>query len=148
MNHTETICGADCSACRNKDSCPGCAATCGRPFGGDCIAAEYIKIGGTEKYAEFKKCLLSELNALLSANGLPEAAALYELAGSFVNLAYPLPSGESMKLLDDKKIYLGTQIEIPDEPFCFGAVVGMDFILVSRYGENGTDPELVLYKKR
>ena len=148
MPKKETICGADCEGCISQATCPGCAATCGRPFGGDCIAAQYIKVGGREKYAEFKKDLLSELNALLSANGLPEAAALYELAGSFVNLAYPLPSGESVKLLDDKKIYLVTQIEIPGEPFCFGAVASMDFILVSRYGENGADPELLLYKKR
>ncbi len=148
MQTKETICGANCEGCFSQASCPGCAATCGRPFGGDCIAAEYIKVGGREKYAEFKDGLLSELNALLAANGLPEAAILNELAGCFVNLAYPLPSGECVKLLDDKKIYLVTQIEVSGEPFCFGAVVGMDFILVSRYGENGTDPELLLYKKR
>ena len=30
----------------------------------------------------------------------------------------------------------------------FGILAGMDFILVSTYGKDGADPELVLYKKR
>ena len=143
-----TICGANCENCGLKDSCAGCAATCGRPFGGDCVAAEYIKAGGREKYAEFKEKLLREINALLAENDIPAAAALYELQGSFVDLPYPLPSGESVKFLDPKKIYLGTQIEAPDLGFYFGAVADTSFLLVCRYGEGGTDPELIAYKKR
>ena len=67
-------------------------------FGGRCVAAEYIKVGGTDAYKTFKAQLLFEINALLSAEGLTEADALYELAGSFVNLEYTLPSGEKVKL--------------------------------------------------
>ena len=45
-----SICGANCDECRARDDCRGCSETCGRPFGGRCIAAEYIKTGGTAAY--------------------------------------------------------------------------------------------------
>ena len=123
-------------------------ATCGRPFGGTCIAAEYIKLSGREKYAEFKSGLLAEVNALLRENGIPEADGLFELAGAFVNLEYPIPSGKAVKMLDDTKIYLGCQIELADMGICCGAVADTGFILISRYSVNGSEPELVAYKKR
>ncbi len=31
---------------------------------------------------------------------------------------------------------------------CFGLVANMDFLLVSEYGANGENPEIILYKKR
>ncbi len=148
MDTKETICGANCEKCFYKESCPGCAATCGRPFGEECIAAEYIRIGGREKYAEFKKTLLREINELLASGGIPAADALYEQPGSFVNLAYPLPNGGNVKLLDDKKIYLSSQIEAESGDFRFGVLAGMDFIVVCRFEGNGENPELLLYKKR
>ena len=145
-----TICGADCDKCsfNFKDSCRGCAATCGRPFGGSCIAAEYIKAGGKEKYSEFKQMLLREVNSLLEANGIPKAENLNELPGAFVNLAYPIPSGKAVKFLDDTKIYLGTQIEFGDMGVCFGVVADTGFILICSYSVNGSEPELIAYKKR
>ena len=89
----ETICGAKCADCTLRDRCGGCEATCGRPFGGPCVAAEYIKAHGKAAYESFKQGLLREVNALLEENGLPAAEALHELPGFFVNLAYPLPGG-------------------------------------------------------
>lgn len=68
------------------------------------------------------------------------------LPGSFVNLAYSLPSGETVKFLDDNATYLGSQLE--GETKCYGIVANMDFLLVCSYGENGENPELVIYKKR
>ena len=141
-----TICGAKCDECDFRDRCAGCEATCGKPFGGACVAAEYIKVGGKKKYAEFKEKLLSEVNELLAANDIPAASALYELAGMIVNLAYTLPSGETVKFLDDGKIYLGAQIECGG--ICFGAVADTTFILVCAYREGGADPELIAYKRR
>ena len=143
-----TICGADCNKCPFGENCRGCEATCGKPFGGSCIAAEYIKIGGKEKYAEFKKILLGEVNTLLAANDIPPAESLNELPGSFVNLAYPLPSGEAVKLLDDTKVYLGTQIEFADMGVCYGVVADTAFILVCSYSVDGSEPELIAYKRR
>ena len=54
-----------------------------------------------------------------------------------------------MKFLDDGTTYLGTQLE-PEfgGDRCFGVLANMEFILISTYGCNGADPELVLYKKR
>jgi len=144
----KTICGADCGKCPFREECRGCAETCGKPFGGTCVAAEYIKAGGIKKYHEFKQVLLDEVNALLKANDIPPADGLNELAGAFVNLPYPLPSGEAVRFLDDKKIYLGAQIEFADRGVCYGVVADTTFILVCRYSVDGTDPELAAYKKR
>ena len=143
-----TICGAECGKCNLSDKCPGCAATYGRPFGGACIAAEYIKADGKEKYAEFRQGLLNEINTVLTENNIPEADTLYELQGFFVNLAYPLPSGQAVKFLDDRKIYLGTQIELADTGICCGVAADTNFILVCSYGADGSQPELIAYKKR
>ncbi|MGN0988756.1 MAG: DUF3795 domain-containing protein [Eubacteriales bacterium] len=143
-----TICGAKCEECNFKENCKGCEATCGMPFGGKCVAAEYIKIGGKEAYGEFKRKLLAEINTLLKAENIPEAEALYELPGCFVNLEYPIPSGQTVKLLDDKKIYLGCQIEFSDMGICYGAVADTTFILICSYSVNGSEPEIVIYKKR
>ena len=144
----KTICGANCDECSFKSTCAGCAATGGRPFGGACVAAEYIKLGGRERYDEFKRALLEEVNSLLRQNGIPEAKALYELPGSCVNLAYPLPGGGEAHFLDSTKIYLGAQITMEAPASYCGVVADTTFILLSSYGENGKDPELLLYKKR
>ncbi|MBR0365807.1 MAG: DUF3795 domain-containing protein [Clostridia bacterium] len=143
-----TICGADCEECAFKDNCRGCVSTCGRPFGGSCVTAEYIKVGGVGKYLKFKHKLLSEINSLLEANNIPTAENITELPGSFVNLDYPIPNGKTVKLLDDTKVYLGTQIEFADAGVCYGVVADMSFILICSYSVNGSEPELILYKKR
>ena len=142
------ICGAKCGDCSFKDGCRGCLATCGRPFGGACVAAEYIKAGGLEKYAEFKGKLLAEVNELLRARDIPEADALYELPGSFVNLEYPLPGGSRVKFLDDTRVYLGCQIEFADLGVCYGVVADGAFILICSYSVNGSEAELIAYQKR
>ena len=70
-------------------------------------------------------------------------------AGKFVNLEYRLPSGAAVKFLNDGTTYLGNQLESEfGGDRCFGVLANMDFILVCTYGENGADPELVLYRKR
>lgn len=143
-----TICGTNCDKCSFKETCRGCDKTCGQPFGGTCVAAQYIKAGGKEAYAAFKKALLCEINALLRANDLPQADTLSELPGLLVNLPYPLPSGETVKLLDDKKVYLGTQITFADLGICYGVVADTSFILLCSYSVNGSEPELIAYQKR
>lgn len=144
----KALCGADCSACPSNKICKGCEATNCMPFGKKCIAAQYIKAGGIESYREFKGLLLNEINELLSVLGVPRADALYELAGEFVNLEYMLPSGKAVKFLDDRKIYLGCQIEFADLGICYGVVADTGFILVCSYSVNGSEPELLIYKKR
>ena len=142
------ICGANCAACQNWETCPGCAATGGSPFGGRCVAAPYIKAGGMEQYRAFRAERLEEIKALLRARDLPKAEAQCGLPGAWVNLAYPLPSGETVRLLDDKNIYLGCQIEFGDLGVCYGVVADTGFILLCSYSVNGSEPELILYQKR
>ena len=110
---------------------------------------QYIKIGGIEKFEEFKKQIIDEFNTLLCIEGLPKIENLNVLPGSFVNLEYRLPNGDMVKFLDDKASYLGSQLECEfGGDRCFGIVANMDFLLVCTYGENGANPELVMYKKR
>lgn len=94
---------------------------------------------------------MAEFNAL-NIEGMPEITELDALNGALVNLAYPMPNGQKMKLLDDREIYLGTQVAccFNDGSLikCFGLVAGMDFLLVSEYGANCSDPQIVIFKKR
>ena len=108
----------------------------------------YTNLAGAEKFEEFKKQLMDEINAL-HIEGMPKVEKLNALVGRYINLAYRLPDGTWEKFLDDGATYLGNQLECEfDESRCFGIAANMDFILVSTYGENGADPELVIYKKR
>lgn len=91
---------------------------------------------------------MNEINTVLTENNIHEADTLYESQGFFVNLAYPLPGGEAVKFLDDRKIYLGTQIELADTGICCGVAADTNFILVCSYGADGSQPELIAYKKR
>lgn len=149
----ESICGADCSNCGygKSKNCKGCKNTNGCPFGKQCFIAKYILTGGKENYEQFKNQLINEINSL-NIPGMPEITSLNALNGSFVNLAYPMPNGNSIQLLDDNDIYLGNQVKCEfndgDEIRCFGVVANMDFILVSEYGQNGDNPEIIVYKKR
>ena len=145
---TSTYCGAKCESCPSKENCRGCRATCGSPFGGRCVAAEYIKFGGLEAYQQFKQKLLGEINTLLAAQGIGAIDGLFELVGESVNLEYPMPSGERVKLLIDKNIYLGAQIESADRGICYGIVADAGFILICRYSANGSEPEMIVYQKR
>ena len=143
-----TLCGAECSGCSFGAECKGCGETCGKPFGGECVAAEYIKVGGAEEYGRFKESLLREVNELLRANDLPELGGLCELPGSFINMEYTLPGGERVKFLDDTKVYLAGQTEISDTGLCCGVAADTGFILVCSYGEGGKDAELLAFRKR
>ena len=80
---------------------------------------------------------------------MPKVQALNALVGQFVNLEYRLPNGTKVKFLDDQTTYLGNQLESEiAEGLCFGVLANMDFILISTYEKDGTNPELILYKKR
>ena len=108
----------------------------------------YTYLAGAEKFEEFKQQLMDEINAL-HIEGMPKVDTLNALVGGYINLAYRLPNGTSVKFLDDSATYLGTQLECEfGGNRCFGIAANMDFILISTYEENGENPELVIYKKR
>lgn len=109
---------------------------------------QHTNLAGAEKFDEFKKQLMDEINAL-RIEGMPKVEKLNALVGGYINLEYRLPNGKREKLLDDGATYLGTQLKCEfDENRCFGIAANVDFILVSTYEENGANPELVVYKKR
>ena len=108
----------------------------------------YAELSDNGQFEAFKKQLIREINDL-HIEGMPEVTRLNALVGSYVNLAYRLPSGSAVKFLDDGTTYLGNQLEsgLGGER-CFGVLANMDFILICTYRADGADPELVLYKKR
>ena len=108
----------------------------------------YVKIGGEDAFTAFKTQLMNELNAL-QIEGMPPVEDLNALPGEFVNVAYRLPNGNHVPFLDDNTTYLGNQLPcLFDDSRCFGVVANMEFLLVCTYGENGANPELLIYKKR
>lgn len=108
----------------------------------------YEQLSDDGEFEAFKKQLIEEINEL-HIDGMPKVDKLNALVGSYVNLAYPLPSGKEVKFLNDETTYLGNQLESEfGGERCFGVLACMDFILISTYEAEGKNPELVLYKKR
>ena len=100
------------------------------------------------KWELFKEQLIDEFNAL-HIEGMPKVEKLNALVGSFVNLEYRLPSGHSVKFLNDNVTYLGNQLESElGDGRSFGIIAYKDFLLVASYEEGGANPELLVYKKR
>lgn len=143
----KSICGSDCcESCGKLPECGGCAKTEGKPFGGHCIAAESIKTGGESALNRLKQTLIAEINAL-GIDGL-RVDDLNLLNGFYVNLEYPLPSGQTAKFLNDSNVYFGNQIEREGNDRCYGVVADETMLLVCEYGCMGADPVLLCYKKR
>ena len=108
----------------------------------------YEELSDGGGFEEFKKKLIEEINEL-HIEGMPKLEKLNALVGKYVNLEYRLPNGMNVKFLDDNTTYLGNQLEPEfDGERCFGVLANMEFILICTYGEEGAEPELVLYKKR
>ena len=108
----------------------------------------YEELSDNGQFEAFKRQLIQEINDL-HVEGMPKLEKLNALVGSYVNLSYRLPGGQTVKFLDDTTTYLGNQLESElGEDLCFGVLANMDFILICTYREGGADPELLLYKKR
>ena len=100
----------------------------------------------TNGLLEAKKALIEESNALGIENLYVQDLNL--LPGSFVNLEYRLSNGQTVKLLEDDKMYWGNQVEIPGNERCLGLAADEGYLLVCEYGCAGADPEIILYRKR
>ena len=108
----------------------------------------YKELSDNGQFEAFKKQLINEINDL-HIEGMPKVEKLNALVGSYVNLAYRLPSGKNVQFLDDQTTYLGNQLESEfGGDRCFGILANMDFIMVCTYEAEGANPELLLYKKR
>ena len=109
-----SICGLDCCGeCNKKNDCGGCVKTDGHPFGGTCVAAECVKREGLDGLKKMKEMLIEELNALGIQN--LQLKDLNLMNGFYVNLEYTLTNGQSVKLLEDNRVYWVNQIEIRSE---------------------------------
>ena len=94
-----------------------------------------------------KRQLIDEVNAL-GIKDMPRIDNLFVLQGSFVNLEYTI-NGNKLKLLDDNATYWGNQVEKQGAiGRCFGIACDEHYILVSEYGKDGADAELVVLKRR
>ena len=118
----------------------------GRKLSADVVAG----FNGDMRTAIFRlvnRMHFEEFNAL-GIPGLPPVRELFPLCGAFVNMEYSLPNGQRVKLLKDTDIYLGCQVEKPGSTRCYGLAADAQHLLVCEYGENGSDPEIVVYQKR
>ncbi|NLW71113.1 MAG: hypothetical protein GX061_08550 [Eubacteriaceae bacterium] len=91
--------------------------------------------------------LINDFNAL-KIEGMGTVTDLNILSGAYINLSYPLPSGESVKLWDDNKTYFGNQMHKENSERCYGLVADENFMLVCEYGDDGVEPEIVIFKRR
>ena len=149
----KTKCGLDCEECGFQE-CPGCTETDGRPVGGSCMLAVCCDEKGCENCGRsfeapcrLKEELIAEFNAL-GIEDMEEVKSLNALSGTYVNLAYKLPGGQEIRFWDDSRIYLGNQIRKMGSDRCYGLAADEDYLLVSEYGEGGSDAEIVVYKRR
>lgn len=149
----KSICGANCENCGygRNNHCKGCVDSNGCPFGKECFIYNYIKSGGKEYYENFKTEIIEDFNSL-NIPGMPKIKELHPINGAYVNLDYPMPNGSTVKLLDDNAIYLSNQVECEFNDGsiikCFGLVANEAFLLVAEYGENCSNPEIVIFKRR
>lgn len=138
-----------------NNSCGGCVKTGGRPFGGDCVIAVCCGgkgdsgCGGTPfgGGCAMKKKVIDEFNAL-GIPDMPEITDLNALVGGYINLEYTLPGAQKVKFWDDRRVYLGTQVQKTGSDRCYGLTADENHLLVCEYGENGADAEIIIYKKR
>ena len=119
------------------------AANC--PAGRNCFVRNYIALGGERKFLEFVERTIIEFNRL----NIPEVPKVLELApidGRKFNFSYTLPNNSYAKLLDDDSTYLGAVIIQDIVTYCF--IAGADFLLISSFIEDCTEPEIVMFKRR
>ena len=93
-----------------------------------------------------KKRLIKAFNDL-NIDDMEKITELHQGKGDFVNLDFPLPNGEKVKLWDDNKTYFINQLEKKGSERCYGLTADEKYLLVCEYGEGGSNPEIVVFKK-
>jgi len=91
-----------------------------------------------------KKVFIDEVNSLGIAN--LHIDNLFVLQGSFINQPYVI-NGNEVKLLDDNATYWGNQV-VKTDGRCYGIACDEKYILVSEYGKDGADAEVVVFKRK
>ena len=94
-----------------------------------------------------KQKFIDEINAL-NIPDMPVIDNLFVLQGSFINLEYKM-NGNTFSVLDNEKSYWGTQVEKKNSNGrCYGIACDEKYILISEYGKEGADAEIVMLKRR
>ena len=93
-----------------------------------------------------KEQLIKEFNNLGIVD-MEEVTELHEGKGDFVNLNFPLPCGQIVNLWDNEKTYYINQLEKKNSERCYGLTADEKYLLVCEYGEGGSDPEIVVFKR-
>jgi len=94
-----------------------------------------------------KQKFIDEINAL-NIPDMPVIDNLFVLQGSFINLEYKM-NGNTFSILDKEKSYWGTQVEkLNSNGRCYGIACDEKYILISEYGKDGADAEIVMLKRR
>ena len=140
-----SICGIDCTKCELSGACAGCSETNGRPFGAECILALNCQ-NGERALLELKEKLIAAFNEL-NIKDMDEVTDLNALKGSFINIEYALPAGQAVKFWNDNKIYLGNQLHKKDSERCYGIAADEKYLMVSEYGDYGSNAEIVVFKR-
>ena len=70
--------------------------------------------------------LLKGFNELCIADIYAKITELFELEGDFINLQYTLPSGQSVKLWDDDKIYYSAEVHKQNSERCYGLTASVN----------------------
>ena len=90
--------------------------------------------------------LIEQFNKL-EIKDMPTLTKLYGHKGEFVNIECRLPNGKSGKILDDNKMYYTAELPKQNSDRCYGLVTDKTQLAVFEYGENGTDCELIIWKR-
>ena len=90
----------------------------------------------------------SECSLKTSCSGCTEVTDLNALQGAYINLQYTLPGGQEIRFWEDDRVYLGNQICKKNSERCYGLTADENYLLVCEYGPNGSDAQIVLFKKR
>jgi len=93
-----------------------------------------------------KEQLIKEFNALGIVD-MEEVKELHQGPGNFVNLDFPLPCGDKVKLWENDKTYYINQLEKKGSDRCYGLTADEKYLLVCEYGEAGADAEIVVFKR-
>lgn len=141
----KSICGIDCTKCELSGDCNGCSATGGQPFGAECIIAQCCKRGKTA-LNELKEKLIAAFNAL-NIQDMEKVTELNALKGSFANIEYILPNGQTVKFWDNDRIYLGNQLHKRHSDRCYGIIADETYLMVSEYSGYGSDAEIIVFKR-
>lgn len=112
--------------------------------GVNCIyRTDEIDANGKVLPGSIEQRLLREFNKL---GFLPPLNSLYYGPGFLVNLTVFLPNGTPVQFWDDEGEYYIAQVPSTRDK-CFGLVGDEHHLVVYEYAKDGTDPELIMYKK-